>query len=744
VGGTSGARCADAGSSGPPRCRYRRARLLPRRITWPALALTALLLAAGCSSGKKKASEGPFAPRQVGKLTLPARVHGRSVEAATKTGFVPIFWAGVNLGSTIPGRQPGEVAATREDYDRWLTGIGDLGARVIRIYTILRPDFYDALEAYNSAHAERPLFFMQGVWLPGEDEFYKTGNAYAPGVTDTFKSEIDDAVDVVHGDAKLPERRGHASGTYGSDVSRWLLAYSIGIEWDPYAVQSTDRLNTDVAPYHGRYFTATANATPMESWLASMLNHTAADEAARGWSRPLTFTNWLTLDPLHHPYEPLPQEDLVSVDATHVAATNAWPGGFFASYHAYPYYPDFLRLTPSYQHYERPRDGKVDPYSGYLHALRAYHGEQAVMITEFGVPSSLGVAHFGPLGRDQGNHSEREALRMNADMLRDIKEEGYAGGIVFEWIDEWFKFTWNTVDLELPSDRRQLWRNDLTNEKFFGLVAADPGTKPAVVLDGKDDEWDSNDSEKIAESDGPVREVRVVKDEEYLYLLLRLDRPESWRTHPITIGLDTRPGGNRGLPGHPGVFPDADVALVVGPDHAELFQAAWWEPTRVRYGLGHGYIKVDAAEMKPGSGAWVHPLQIVNRPYVVPATDAYRPPEFHELDPLPIGSGDPANPNFDQRTLVAADGKVVEVRLPWALLGYSDPSSLKLYEEHPKEATTTIEGGRVGIAVLSDGSALLTTSGYAWDAWQAVTWNERRKAGFDGLASTMRELSPGP
>jgi hypothetical protein len=323
--------------------------------------LTTLALAAGCSGSKKHESEGPFMPRQVGQLTLPARVQGRSVEAATKSGFVPIFWAGVNLGSTIPGRQPGEVAATREDYDRWLSGIGDLGARVVRIYTILRPDFYDALDAYNSGHPDRPLFFIQGIWLPGEDEFAASGNAYAPGVTDTFKSEIDDAVDVVHGDAKLPERRGHASGTYGSDVSRWLLAYSIGIEWDPYAVQSTDRKNAGVAPYHGRYFTASSNATPMESWLASMLDHTAADEAKRGWSRPLTFTNWLTLDPLHHPYEPLPQEDLVSVDATRIAATDAWPGGFFASYHAYPYYPDFMRLTPSYQHYKRPRDGKVDP-----------------------------------------------------------------------------------------------------------------------------------------------------------------------------------------------------------------------------------------------------------------------------------------------------------------------------------------------------------------------------------------------
>jgi hypothetical protein len=699
-----------------------------------------LALATASSGGGKKAPD--FAPRQVDGLTLPARVEARSVDAATRSGFVRLFWAGVNLGSTIPGHQPGEVAATRRDYDRWLSGIGDLGARVIRIYTILRPSFYDALAAYNRAHADRPLFFIQGVWLPGEAEFDATGNAYTPSVTNGFKSEIDDAIAVVHGDAKLPERRGHAGGTYGSDVSRWLLAYSIGIEWDPTAVQSTDRKNSGIRPYHGRYFRATDNATPMESWLASMLDHTAADEAARGWSRPLTFTNWLTLDPLHHPYEPLSTEDLVSVDATHIAATRAWPGGFFASYHAYPYYPDFLRLTPSYQAYRRPWDGKRDPYAGYLHALRAYHGRQAVMITEFGVPSSLGVAHFGPLGRDQGNHSEQQALRMDAEMLRDIKDEGYAGGIVFEWIDEWFKFTWNTVDLQLPADRRQLWQDAMTNEEYFGVVAADPGSRPAVVLDGKDTEWGSNGSEVIAESRGPVREVRAVKDEEYLYLLLRLARPESWRSHPITIGLDDRPGGNRGLPGHPGVFPTADVALVVGPGHAELFQAAWWEPTRIRYGpLGSGYIKLDPAELKPGSGAWVHPLQIVNRPYVVPATGEERPVELQELDELPIGSGDPRSPNFDSRTLVAATGKVVEVRLPWALLGYSDPSSLTLYVEHPKGPTTTLEGPRVGIAVLSKGSALLTTSGYTWDAWQSVTWHERRKAGFGVLASTMRKLS---
>ena len=73
---------------------------------------------------------------------------------------------------------------------------------------------------------------------------------------------------------------------------------------------------------------------------------------------------------------------------------------------------------------------------------------------------------------------------MDADMLRDIQREGYAGGMLFEWIDEWFKFTWNTRDLEQPADRRALWRNALTNEEHFGLIAADtrrPGRPPAAA-----------------------------------------------------------------------------------------------------------------------------------------------------------------------------------------------------------------------------------------------------------------------
>jgi hypothetical protein len=327
-------------------------------------------------------------------------------------------------------------------------------------------------------------------------------------------------------------------------------------------------------------------------------------------------------------------------------------------------------------------------------------------------------------------------MGMGADMLRNIHEEGYAAGLLFEWADEWFKFTWNTIDLELPSDRRQLWRNNLTNEEHFGVIASEPGSKPVVVLDGDDAEWATNGSLVIAESRGAVREVRAVKDEQYFYLRLRLDQEESWREAPITAGLDVREGGNRGLPDRPGVFAEADVALVVGPEEAELLQAAWWEPTRIRYGLGRKYMDVDPEDMKPGSGAWVPPTQILNRPQVD------RPAEFHELGSYTV-EADPGAVS-DQRILIAAAGPVVEVRLPWALLGFSDPSSRKLFVEHPEAATSTEDALPIRVAVVAGDEPVLITAPYSWDPWHEITWHERRKAGSDELARAMRDVSAPP
>lgn len=588
---------------------------------------------------------------RVNGLRLPARATRSAVQVATARGFETRFWPGVNVGSTTPGHAPGEVAISHETAARWFARMGTMGVRTVRIYTILSPGFYRALREYNLAHPRRPLYLIQGVWIP-EDDFLEHHDLYRAPVVDGFKREIADVVGVVHGDITIPKKRGHAGGTYRADVSPWLLAWSPGVEWDPIATEESDRTNAGRAPYQGRYITTRGTPTPTESWIAEMLDHLAGLEAARGWARPVTFTNWLTVDPLSHPEEPLDREDMVSVDPMHVTSTRAWPAGFFASYHAYPYYPDFLRWSREYAAYRRP-GGKVDPYAGYLHALRAHHTDQAVMVTEFGVPSGLGVAHRGPLGRDQGDHSEADAMRKNADMLDVIREQRYAGGLVFSWTDEWFKFTWNTMDYDIPADRRAMWRDTYTNEEHFGLMAQDASAMPATRLDGEPDAWASSGGRRIQQAtSGPVTAVDALTDEEHVTLRIQTARPQAWRTGTLTVGFDVTPGDNGGLPGHPGVMPGADVALQIGPGRrARLVRAAWIDPIPNQYGpQALGMLPGNPTALRQGSGVWLEPRLMLNKPYTVPVLGTYSPTEIVNVSRLPWGPGDPALPGATPAT----------------------------------------------------------------------------------------------
>ncbi len=386
-----------------------------RRRLLVLVACTALLAtAAGCTSRNDATPACDLGDTAYG-LTAAAAADGGDLRTIATSGHEGFrlrtrvgdvsFLPGINLGATTPGHQPGELAIEAADYRRWFGQMSKLGIRAVRIYTIHPPAFYTELARFNDAHPDAPLYVVQGVYLPDES-YIETQNLWAADSTEAFHRELQDASDAVHGDLARGETPGRASGRWTTDVSRWLVGWVVGVEWDPYAVARTDECNADAPGHDGAYFRSADDASPTERWLAVAMDRLAAAEAGRGVSAPIAFVNWPTTDPLSHPEEPLPDvEDLVGVDANHVQATDAWPGGTFASYHAYPYYPDFQRYEPGLQ--QARYAGRSDPYAGYLQALRDHHAPMPTMVTEFGVPSALGSAHEGMLGRDQGEHSRR-------------------------------------------------------------------------------------------------------------------------------------------------------------------------------------------------------------------------------------------------------------------------------------------------------------------------------------------------
>ena len=106
------------------------------------------------------------------------------------------FVAGVNIGPTIPGYQPGQVAIRREDFRRWFPLIAEQGYRALRVYSIQPPSFYQELRGYNLDQPDDPLYLVHGAWIP-EERFITERNLFAPGLQQEFFDEISDAIAAV-------------------------------------------------------------------------------------------------------------------------------------------------------------------------------------------------------------------------------------------------------------------------------------------------------------------------------------------------------------------------------------------------------------------------------------------------------------------------------------------------------------------------------------------------------------------
>ncbi|GGN93638.1 hypothetical protein [Saccharibacillus kuerlensis] len=660
------------------------------------------------------------------------------------SGWKKSFWPGINLGATTPGHYPGELSPTKEDYLRWFPHMKEMNIKALRIYTILPPFFYEALAEFNATQDE-PLMLMQGVWSPEEELIGEDGNgtdAFTDTIKESFEQEIRDIVAVVNGQADLPEKSGHASGRYTADVSPYLLGWIVGTEWYPAAVVATNEANTEMKPYTGEYFRSTAQASPFESWLAEMLDVLAKEEMRYGWQHPVSFTNWVTTDPLDHPNEPLAQEDLVPVDPMHVEPTTNWTAGYFAAYHVYPYYPDSLRRDQKYLDYVNDK-GVNDPYAGYLNELREHHKGIPLIIAEFGMPSSRGIAHFGLLGRHQGMHTEQEQGELNAGMLKQIYNEHYDGALLFEWQDEWFKFTWNTIEWELPGERRALWRNRLTNEEHFGVIALEPEENPEdlMTIDGKTDDWEKRGL--TSEDIGGGIKMAITHDSSDLYILLQKeDGNWNFKKDILTLGFNTTTGGSTKADIAPGIkFKDGQefVARFENGKGGRLYVNSAYDQFTWQYGYKLNSVPYKPEYANAEAGIYLPWKLALNRELYLPETKVETPFEAFNVGKLHWGTNDPDSERFNNLSDWYLQGDTLEIRIPWMLLGFTDPSSLKVWDYLYKNDTITpIDSNGVSVsAVLSSASdsaasRSVTPSSrlYTWDGWDLPAYHEREKKSY--------------
>lgn len=706
-----------------------------------------------------------------------ARTRGDRFEVLTAEGWQPFHVNGINLGAALPGSFPAEFPDSAT-YAGWIADMAEMAANTVRVYTIHPPHFYQALAAHNAAHPERPLRIIHGVWaeLPPKHDYREAAWAHA------FFTELRQVVDAVHGRADLSRRPGRASGHYSADVSRWVLAYLIGREWEPHSVLDFNRLRPADTTWRGRYLRV-GGGTPMDAWLGRALDTLVAYEtAAYRVQRPVGYTNWPTLDPMHHPTEAtVPEEavlreaqgervadpsreydnDAVGLDATLLVPTREFHAGVFAAFHAYPYYPDFMLLDPTYA---RAASGGRSHYFGYLLDLKAHHPDMPVLIAEYGLPASRGSAHLQPQGWHHGGHTEAGVAAANARLTREIADAGMAGGALFAWIDEWFKRNWLVTDFELPGDRNRLWLNRLDPEQMYGAIAIEP--VPAVTgatAEARSAAWRTIPP-VLTTRDGTLR---AAADAGALWL--RFDLVGAPVTE-LQIGFDIvdRTAGSWTLAGAgaPASPAGLEVVVSVRGDTVRVLK----DPAVLQYRIrsvrrdfsSAGLRTPTFANAPPGffTGRWAQEYHRPLRP--VPRRLGDFRPERIVTNRLRFGRDGTefAAAGYDRGILVPGPlpdgdwervpGGALEIRVPWLLLNVSDPSGRHVLLDSPTASgtdslgTTVIETIGVTLGVRR-GDRWTTTPAdglarYAWAPWEEPRWQARRRPTFTTMRDTWLTL----
>lgn len=730
----------------------------------------------------------PPKPPERPQLVLPAtviptaRTGRKTLQIRSGDSWIPFYVNGVNLGAALPGKHPSEFPA-REVYEKWLDQIAGMGANTIRVYTIHPPQFYDALYEWNSSHEQSPLRLIHGVWaeLPEDNDF--AGSDWQ----DEFRNEMAQVVDIIHGRADIEPRPGHAGGSYISDVSPWVIGYILGREWEPNAVTRFNRLRPDEDSFRGEYLQID-HGTPMDAWLIRSCDWIITYETRKyRVQRPVAYTNWPTLDPLRHPTEATLEEeyeirrsrgerlhrdlsefseDAAHLDAMLVRSTPAFQAGFFASFHVYPYYPDFINLDPTYNDASSSQ-GRSN-FFGYLKELKEHHAGMPLLISEYGVPASIGASHLQPQGWHHGGLTEDRMAEINARMTLEIAEAGMAGGVVFAWIDEWFKKNWMVMDFEIPPERNRLWHNRLDPEQHYGMLALEAAAAVAgETFDSRRGAWNQI-TPLYADEHGTLR---ASADEAYLWVHLELKQPADG---DLFIGFDTinPKGGSFRWPGSAGppIPVGIEFVLHVSTTKAQLLADPNANPISIvpLPDIPGDPLEMDVTDPPPGffQGRFD---QRFNRPYLsLPRDDGNFETLRVRTNARRFGRDgtEYAAMGYDRGILPEgeppdglwqwdAERKSLEVRIPWMLLNFSDPSHRRVLDDSassrltPFIGTTIVDGIR--IVAAHAGSTQWThwpamrgpqpVPNFVWPEWETPTWRERKRPTYDSVHEAFERLN---
>ena len=664
------------------------------------------------------------------------KTDGKSILIKSDERFKEFEVKGVNLGSAIPGQWSSDYAIDEDTYLRWFEQIQAMGANTIRVYGVQSDVFYNAFYKYNQNN-KNPLYLLQGVLVNDYVQFSHR-DAFDKDFMDSFEDNAKTAVDVIHGRKKIQLGRhaSSASGSFKKDVSDWVIGYILGIDWEPSTVAYTNEKYKDSGLlYNGEYMYAKDTAAPFEIMLATVGDKLIEYETKKYEAQRLVaFSNQPATDPFTYPEDVARlYEKYAFINTENIAVTDKFVSGQFASYHVYPFQTDLLQYINDFGETEPcyNENGTLNDYRTYFMMLESHHSVP-VVISEFGISSGRGVEHEAKDGEGiYSKVSEKEQGKALADCWEDIKLAGLNGGCVYSWQDDWSKRTWNTY-YAINEERSPYWSDYQTNGQYFGLLSFDPGEKESVCyVDGDISEW-SEDDILIKED----IELSVKYDEKFMYFLVKKENLD-FSNDIIFIPIDTtqKTGSNYCKEYDAKFDREADFLLVInGIDNTRLLVQERYEVLRSTYSQRiNGFDTYRKENIPEKNSPYFVPINTIVEKKILSENPLERNIDILiETGTLLYGNANPKSKEFNSLADFISAGDYIEIKIPWQLLNFSDPSKMQIHDDYYDGnygiKNITISEMYIGAGSKSERIALGKIKLKGWG--NNVTYHERLKESY--------------
>ena len=320
---------------------------------------------------------------------------------------------------------------------------------------------------------------------------------------------------------------------YNTDVSEYVLGYTVGIEFEEDDLIYTEIMN-EKKSYYGKYIYTDSDASSFESYLAQMGDYLADYEMKTYEKQRLIsfigsssyhIVNSMENSNSDYTISNLSKDKDVAKKYVDIENNKIikkiLKTGIVASYNIFPAYSEIKQYYGNLKYY--------------LETINNYH-TVPVIISELGIPSSR-VANSFTEGEEQQYINEEKQGELLVQAYRDIKTSNCAGGFIFEFQDSWSRSSWNTKESKLI-DRSAYWSDAQTYSQNFGVMTFEPGeVKSTPYPDTSIDEWDAD---SIVSEDENIT-LSMKSDEKYLYFMIKsLDRFD-FEKDEIYIDLDVTP-----------------------------------------------------------------------------------------------------------------------------------------------------------------------------------------------------------